>query len=91
LFFHHTGDSMTHIEPLYAVAAAECCVCGHPLSLRALEEFSCMTDDSLSADIHCPSCARGELTLCHECSCRYTADPAGICGECVAREYSLAV
>jgi hypothetical protein len=82
---------MTRIERLYAVAPAECCVCDHPLSVRELEEFSGMTDESLSADIHCPSCARQVLTLCHECSCRYTADPDGICGECVLRDYGVAV
>ena len=75
---------MTRIERLYAASPAECCICEQPLTVRALEEFYGMTDDTLRADIHCPACAVRCLTLCHECSCRYTADPAGVCGECAS-------
>ena len=82
---------MTRIERLYAVAPAECCVCERALSVHDLEEFYGMTDDTLHADVHCPSCARHCLTLCRECSCRYTAERTGVCGECVAREYGVAV
>jgi hypothetical protein len=91
IVFSTNGDPMTRIERLYAASPAECCICEQPLTVRALEEFYGMTDDTLRADIHCPSCAVRCLTLCHECSCRYTADPAGVCGECASREFSMAV
>jgi len=77
-----------HTEPLYVLSPAECCVCERTLSARELEEFYGMADDTLGGDIQCPSCALHTLTLCRECSCRYTADPGGVCGECQRLDYA---
>jgi len=75
-------------ELLYALSPAECCVCERTLSVRELQEFYGMADETLGGDIHCPSCAASSLTLCRECSCRYTADRSGVCGECQRHDYA---
>jgi hypothetical protein len=77
-----------HAALLYVLSPAECCVCERPLSVRELEEFYGMADETLGGDVLCPSCALHTLTLCRECSCRYTADRSGICGECQRHDYA---
>jgi hypothetical protein len=79
---------MIRTELLYALSQAECCVCERTLSVRELEEFYGMTDETPGGDIQCPSCALHTLTLCRECSCRYTADRSGMCGECRRHDYA---
>jgi len=69
-------------ELQYVLSQAECSVCERTLSPRDVEEFRGMADETLRGEIHCPSCTLQYLTLCRECSCRYTADRSGMCGEC---------
>jgi hypothetical protein len=82
------GEPVIRTEPLYVLSPPECCVCERTLSVRELEEFYAMADETLGGDIHCPSCAVHFLTLCRECSCRYTADRSGICEECQRHDYA---
>jgi hypothetical protein len=80
--------SMIRAELLSILSPAECCMCGRALSVRDLREFYGMTDETLRDGIHCPACAAHCLTLCRECSCRYTADRSGMCGECQRDEHA---
>jgi hypothetical protein len=82
------GEPVIRTEPLYVLSPPECCVCERTLSVRELEEFYGTADETLGGNIHCPSCAVHFLTLCRECSCRYTADRSGICGECQRHDYA---
>ncbi len=80
---------MTRIERLSTLSSDVCCVCDRPLSVQDVDEFHGVADESLHGVLFCHACMEEELVLCRECSCRYTAD--GLCGECAAREYALAV
>jgi hypothetical protein len=80
---------MTRIERLVTPSAATCCVCDRPLSVQELEEFYSATDEALHGDVHCRACREEHLVLCSECSGRSTADR--MCGECMAKEYAVAV
>jgi hypothetical protein len=82
------GEPVICTEPPYVLSPPECCVCERTLSVRELEEFYGMADETLGGDIHCPSCAVHFLTLCRECSCRYTADRSGMCEECQRHDYA---
>ncbi len=82
------GEPVIRTEPLYVLSPPECCVCERTLSVRELEEFYGRADETLGGDIHCPSCAVHFLTLCRECSCRYTADRSGMCEECQRHDYA---
>jgi hypothetical protein len=79
---------MTRIERLLTPSTVACCVCDHPLSIQELEEFRAAVDESLYGEVHCRSCMEEQMTLCGECSTRYTTDM--LCSECAAREYALA-
>jgi len=81
-------DAVTDTEHLHMPSTCECCVCGRVLSIREEQEFYAVTDETLHGDVHCPSCAARGLTLCRECSCRYTADHSGMCGECQMHTYA---
>lgn len=80
---------MTRIDRLQTLSHSTCCVCEHPLSIQELDEFQSATDPALHGEVHCKACMEESLVVCRECSGRYTAD--GICDECAAREYALAV
>jgi len=78
---------MTHVEQDGMPSVVHCCLCDHPLSVQELNEFFGVMDEGLGGEVHCRRCVQVHLMLCRECSCRYTADAGGICGECAAREY----
>lgn len=80
--------AMTHVE-LHAHAAAVCCICDHVVAGQDYQDLSGLMDESLYGEVYCHVCLGEHLQLCRECSGRYTAD--GICGECAAKEYALAV
>lgn len=79
---------MVNVERVLTLSTAMCCLCEHPLGERELHELRGRMDDSLN-EVYCRSCLEENLVVCRECSVRYTPD--GICGECAAREYALAV
>lgn len=80
---------MTRLERLQTISPASCCLCEHALTIQELDEFRGCSDERLHSDVYCRSCREEQLPLCRECSVRYTAD--GICEECAAHEYALAV
>jgi hypothetical protein len=80
---------MTRRERCGTPSALVCCVCDRPLSLLDVETFYGSVDEELHGEVYCPDCMEVCLSLCRECSCRYTARE-GVCGECLAREYPLA-
>ncbi|RPH37505.1 hypothetical protein EHM92_02515 [bacterium] len=72
-----------------ASSRAHCSVCEHRLTVKELDHFLSMADESLHSEILCRDCMEALLPLCRECSSRYTAE--GLCEGCGGRAYGVAV
>ena len=80
---------MTHFELLHTVSDVACPGCNQPLSMQELQEFTSFADVQLHGTPYCRECAGRHLVACRECSSRYTV--AGLCEECMAKEYALVI
>jgi hypothetical protein len=75
---------MTHT----ARSRPHCSVCEHRLTVKELNNFLSMTDESLHNEVLCRDCMEALLLLCRECSRCYTAE--GLCESCGGKAYGLA-
>ena len=71
-----------------ASSPAYCSVCEHRLTVKELNNFLGMTDESLHNEVLCHECMEAHLVLCRECSSSYTAE--GLCESCAGKAYNLA-